>query len=86
LAGRKALTKPAPVYNCNEEGTVVVQITVNREGKVIEAKPGARGTTNTAACLASQAKIAALNTKWSPSPDGTENQVGTIKYNFSLRD
>ena len=86
LAGRKALTKPAPVYNCNEEGTVVVQITVNREGKVIEAKPGARGTTNTAACLASQAKIAALNTKWSPSADGTENQVGTIKYNFSLRD
>jgi outer membrane biosynthesis protein TonB len=85
LAGRTALNKPAPVYNCNEEGTVVVQITVNKEGKVIEAKPGARGTTNTAACLASQAKIAALNTKWSPSPDGNENQVGTIKYNFSLR-
>ena len=85
LNGRMAISKPQPIYNCNEEGTVVVQITVNKDGKVIEAKPGARGTTNTASCLASQAKIAALNTKWSPSPDGTEKQVGTIKYNFSLR-
>lgn len=85
LAGRKALTKPNPAYNCNEQGVVVVQITVNESGKVIDARPGARGTTNTASCLASQAKIAALNTKWSASPDGTEKQVGTITYNFSIR-
>lgn len=86
LNGRKALTKPSPAYNCNEEGVVVVQITVDKNGNVIEAKPGARGTTNAANCLASQAKIAAMNTKWSASPDGTEKQVGTIRYNFSLKD
>lgn len=86
LAGRKALTKPAPAYNCNEEGVVVVQITVDQTGKVIEAKPGARGTTNTANCLASQARIAAMNTRWEPSPTGAEKQVGTIRYNFSLKD
>lgn len=86
LGNRKALTKPAPAYNCNEEGVVVVQITVDKNGTVIEAKPGARGTTNTATCLASQAKIAAMKTKWEPSPDGAEKQVGQIKYNFSLKD
>lgn len=86
LNGRKALSKPQPAYNCNEEGIVVVQITVDKNGNVIEAKPGARGTTNAASCLASQARIAAMNTKWSASPDGTEKQVGTIKYNFSLKD
>jgi TonB family protein len=86
LAGRKALTKPAPDYNCNEEGVVVVQITVDKNGNVVEAKPGARGTTNTASCLTSQAKAAAMRTKWSPSPDGAEKQVGTIRYNFSLKD
>ena len=86
LAGRKALNKPSPLYNCNEEGVVVVQITVDKSGTVIEAKPGARGTTNTANCLATQAKIAAMKTKWDPSPDGTEKQVGTIRYNFSLKD
>ena len=78
--------KPKPNYNCNEEGTVIVEITVNKDGKVIEAKAGVRGTTNAANCLTSQAKIAALNTKWSPSPDGTEKQVGTITYNFGLKD
>lgn len=86
LNGRKALNKPQPAYNCNEEGIVVVQITVDKNGNVIDAKPGARGTTNAANCLASQAKIAAMNTKWSASPDGTEKQVGTIRYNFSLKD
>lgn len=86
LTGRKALTKPSPIYNCNEEGVVVVQITVDKNGNVISASPGARGTTNAAACLASQAKIAAMNTKWSASADGTEKQVGTIRYNFSLKD
>ena len=86
LGNRKALTKPAPAYTCNEEGTVVVQITVDKNGNVIEAKPGARGTTNTASCLASQARIAAMKTKWEASPDGAEKQVGTIRYNFSLKD
>jgi hypothetical protein len=86
LTGRKALTKPSPVYNCNEEGVVVVQITVDKNGNVVDAKPGARGTTNPATCLASQARIAAMNTKWSASLDGTEKQVGTIRYNFSLKD
>jgi outer membrane biosynthesis protein TonB len=86
LNGRKALSKPQPAYNCNEEGIVVVQITVDKNGNVTDAKPGARGTTNPANCLASQAKIAAMNTKWNASPDGTEKQVGTIKYNFSLKD
>jgi outer membrane biosynthesis protein TonB len=86
LAGRKALSKPSPVYNCNEEGVVVVQITVDKNGNVIEAKPGARGTTNTASCLASQARIAAMKTKWEASPTNAEKQVGTIKYNFSLKD
>lgn len=86
LGNRKALSKPQPNYNCNEEGVVVVQITVDKNGNVIDAKPGARGTTNSASCLASQAKIAAMQTKWSSSPDGTDKQVGTIRYNFSLRD
>ena len=86
LGNRKALSKPSPAYNCNEEGVVVVQITVDKNGTVIEAKPGARGTTNTATCLASQAKIAAMKTRWEASPTGAEKQVGTIRYNFSLKD
>lgn len=83
LIGRKALAIPKPSYNCDEEGSVVVQITVDKNGKTIDAKPGYRGTTNTASCLASQAKAAAMNAKWDPSPSGAEKQVGTITYIFS---
>ena len=83
LSGRQALSKPAPAYNCNEEGKVVVEISVDRNGKVISATPGVQGTTNTAQCLLSQAKIAAMNTKWSASENAPEKQVGKIVYNFS---
>jgi hypothetical protein len=86
LAGRKALSIPNPNYNCNEEGTVVVQITVDKNGKTIDARPGYRGTTNTASCLAVQAKAAAMNSKWTERSNGEDNQVGTITFNFKLRD
>ncbi|MXN92945.1 energy transducer TonB [Flavobacterium sp. Sd200] len=81
LAGRKVLTKPAPRYTCNEQGTVVIQITVDDSGKVIKAERG-RGTTNSAQCLFDQAKQAALNTKFDKG--SVAAQVGTIKYNFTL--
>ena len=84
LGTRKALSKPAPKYTCNEEGRVVVEITVDQNGKTISATPGIKGTTNTARCLLDQAKIAAMNTKWEPDSDAAAKQVGKIIYNFSL--
>jgi len=84
LNGRKALSKPAPKYTCNEQGRVVVEVTVDQNGKTISATPGVKGTTNTASCLLEQAKIAALNTKWSADANAAAKQVGKIIYNFSL--
>ena len=86
LTGRKIVVKPAPKYTCNEQGRIVVQITVNSSGSVINAVPGYRGTTNTAQCLLQQAKIAAMNTKFDASPTNAEKQVGTMIYNFKLTD
>ncbi|WP_281231778.1 energy transducer TonB [Flavobacterium gelatinilyticum] len=84
LNGRKALSKPAPKYTCNEEGTVVVEVTVDQNGKTVSANPGIKGTTNKASCLLEQAKIAALNTKWSADDNAAPKQVGKIIYNFNL--
>lgn len=86
LAGRKVLTKPAPKYTCNEQGTVVVEISVDQSGKVVAAQPGARGTTNSAKCLLDQAKQAAMNTKFDSSDSAPDKQVGKIVYNFKLTD
>lgn len=84
LGNRKAVSKPAPKYTCNEQGKVVVEVSVDRNGKTINAVAGIKGTTNTANCLLEQAKIAAMNTKWDASSDAPEKQVGKIVYNFNL--
>lgn len=84
LGNRKAISKPAPKYTCNEEGKVVVEVSVDRNGRTVSAIAGIKGTTNTAKCLLDQAKLAAMNTKWDASNDAPEKQVGKIVYNFNL--
>lgn len=84
LGNRQALSKPKPLYNCNEEGNVVVSIAVDKNGKVISAQPGIKGTTNSAPCLLDAAKEAAMKTKFSPDDAAPSRQIGMIIYNFSL--
>lgn len=84
LAGRKALSKPKIQPDCQEEGIVVVQITVGKNGKVIRAIPGVKGSTNTALCLLKPAKKAALKTLWNTDNNAPKIQTGTIIYRFSL--
>ena len=84
LGNRKPISRPKPDYICDEEGVVVVSIEVDTNGNVTKATPGVKGSTNTASCLMSQAKEAALKTKWSSDSKAPSKQVGTIKYRFSL--
>jgi protein TonB len=84
LAGREALSKPVEQPECQEEGIVVVRITVDKNGKVITAIPGVKGSTNTAACLLKPAKAAALKTTWNADSKAPTKQTGTIIYKFSL--
>ncbi|MCH3884605.1 energy transducer TonB [Tenacibaculum aquimarinum] len=84
LSGRKALSKPIQKPDCQEEGTVVVSIEVDNNGRVIKAIPGVKGSTNTAPCLLKPAKEAALKTKWNADGNAPIKQKGTIIYKFSL--
>lgn len=84
LNGRKIIKKPSPEYNCNEQGKVVVEITVDKNGNVINAIAGVDGTTNKSACLLNASKIAALRTKWQPNNNAPDKQIGKIEYNFRL--
>ena len=84
LGGRKALNKKKFVQDCNEAGTVVVSIEVDRNGKVINATPGVRGTTNNSKCLLEPAKRAALATKFNKDAKAPSKQIGKIIYRFSL--
>ena len=84
LAGRKAVSKPKEQPDCEEEGIVVVKITVNNSGRVLSAIPGVKGSTNTAPCLLKPAKEAALKTTWNSDAKAPPLQTGTIIYKFSL--
>lgn len=83
LTGRKIVTKPCPVNDSKEEGTVVVTIKVNKEGKVVEADPNGRGTTTSSSVLKSKARQAALCAKFSPS-EMFDEQVGNITFKFEF--
>lgn len=82
---RKAISRPSPQNTCNEAGVVVVKVTVNRKGEVIDALAGIKGTTTQSECLLKISKEAALKTKWEASEEANEVQVGSITYNFKLR-
>ncbi len=84
LGGRGALSLPKPGYKSNQQGIVIVEITVDRSGKVITATAPGRGSTTTAAALVSEAKRAALKAKFTANPNGPEKQKGTITYTFKL--
>ena len=84
LGGRKALNKQTFVQDCNQSGIVVVRIEVDRQGNVIKAVPGVKGTTNSDPCLTAPAKRAALSTKFNPDSNAPIKQVGTIIYEFKI--
>lgn len=84
LGGRTIAQIIKPKNESQQQGKVVVTIRVNRNGKVISASPGAKGSTTTNAYLFSKAKSAALKTSFEANSNAPEIQIGTIVYNFTL--
>ncbi len=84
LEGRSAASLPKPNYPGNDEGIVVVKITVDKNGNVTVAEPGARGTTIMNQQFWSEAKQAALKAKFNADNNAAAFQQGTITYRFIL--
>ena len=85
LEGRGFQLLPPPVYDYQGEGRVVVEVSVDRAGKVTQAVPGFRGSTTLDEYLLRVAKEAALKARFDPKPDAPVIQKGTITYNFILK-
>lgn len=83
LGGRGKISNKVYKQECNEEGLVVVEIRVDRNGRVIKATPGIKGTTGTN-CLFEAAKKTALSFKFSADKNAPATQVGFVSINFSL--
>jgi len=85
LQGRGFQKLPPPKYDYQGEGRVVVEVSVDRLGKVIQAVPGTKGSTTLDEYLLKVAKEAALEARFETKPDAPVIQKGTITYNFILK-
>jgi hypothetical protein len=86
LAGRSLMGNlPEPDYSVNASGKVVVKIMVDQYGTVIDATPGAPGTTVQNRTLWDASKRAALKAKFNLSSSAPVVQEGTITYIFLLK-
>lgn len=74
---------PRPVYNVQDEGRVVVTITVNPAGQVIATSINKRTNTMNPS-LRKAAEDAARKARFN-TVEGVNNQTGTITYYFKLR-
>lgn len=84
LGGRGAKHLPSPGTDFSEEGRVVVDIWVDREGHVKRTEIG-KGTNITNAAMREMARNAAMSAMFTPDSNAAELQKGTITYNFIIR-
>jgi colicin import membrane protein len=85
LSGRNARSLPKPSFPGNEAGIVVVEVTVDKYGKVTKAIPGVRGSNTADADLLEAAKRAALAASFNSDPNAPAFQKGSITYHFILQ-
>jgi outer membrane biosynthesis protein TonB len=82
LNGRR-LSSPGVVNaECNAEGTVVIEVTVNKIGTVTNATWSALGSNTQATCLVNAAIQSARKYRWNTDNDAPDKQIGFIVFNF----
>jgi TonB family protein len=84
LSGRKKISIPIPEDTSQFKGRIVIEIIVDKNGNVVRAASG-RGSDTFEEALLKKALKAAKEAKFNKSPDGVEEQLGTITFNFSLK-
>ena len=85
LTGRNMRSMPRLEDRSQEQGKIVIEIIVDKNGNVLRAEGPARGSTITNGTLVRKSKEAAMKAKFSPSAKGVEEQKGSITFNFILR-
>ena len=86
LSGRTlAGALPRPDYGARDEGRVVVEITVDRNGRVTSASYRSSGSTTNNSTLVAAALRAARNARFNVDDNAPLSQRGTITYNFRMQ-
>ena len=84
LGGRGAKSLHRPDDDFSEEGRIVVDIWVNRDGQVVRAEVATKGTDIINNAMRQKAIQAAKRSTVASDPDAPEEQHGTITYTFVI--
>jgi vacuolar-type H+-ATPase subunit I/STV1 len=82
LPGRTHTYLPLPIYKCEGDGKVVLQIEVNPKGDVTNASVITAESTATDPCLVETAVNTALISHFNPDIKAVKNESGTLTYLF----
>ena len=86
LAGRSLQAAlPRPDYGAREEGRVVIEIMVDRQGRVTDATYRSSGSTTQNSTLINAALRAARQARFNEDENAAISQRGTITYNFRMQ-
>lgn len=83
LVNRNNYRLPPPIYTCIEGGKVVINITVDSNGNVVEADFNSKSSGTSNGCLVDNAITYALKAKFNSSDK--DSQKGTITYLFQQK-
>ncbi len=84
LDGRPVIKKVFPDAPKNTRGLVIVEFRADKEGNVVYAKAGARGTTLNDAALWAECERAAKASKFKAKQEAVGDEKGTIRYKFVM--
>jgi len=82
LEGRHKIYLPIPVFKCEGEGLIVVQILVSQAGRVVQSKILEKESGVKDDCLFDAALNASRKTRFNVSTSSPQQQIGKITYQF----
>lgn len=85
LAGRTLISGPDLTKMPQGQGKVVMDIQVDRKGRVVSAGQNMRGSTTLASDLVEAARKAATGLRFSTDHEGPEQQRGRVSFRFDLK-
>ena len=84
MSQRSFVSRPAVSDDNRQSGKIMVDIRVDKDGNVVYARAGARGTTISDAALLQKCEDAVKNSKLNPLDSAPETQVGTVVFVFKV--
>ena len=85
IKSRRFVSPPNIKDDGQKSGKIVVEIRVDKNGNVISAKAGARGTTLTDAGLWDKCENAAVRARFNTLESAPDVQLGYITFNFKVK-